>query len=1001
MRRGDGPAADHAHGCHVARHNGATMTRFALLTILLAATSLLTAARADEATPARPRHELRTDDVEVAVNPFRDGLQITAGGVWVVRGCEIVVTRPPWAPHYYHGPSVAAVQGATVERGAERQVVAMRHVGTADAFVATETIALHADGRVEQTLEGVFQGDAEECLIQWRMAAMNPALLAGMSYRARLADGSEKEGRIPYLAASGELRDTTVARGFSRLEVSTRLGPLVIEVGPDPGAPAADDGPAPRLILYDFRKDKYANPDEPLFWFGDLGTRFKRGQPIRYRVVYHLPRGAGAPLPPKSVSAAAHLVPRDDAQLVPSADPPQLVPAPKSVTWGDGALDLTDFVLAVRDGKEPGPARSPQESMFGRAVGTLLVERYGELVQPRRDRRAPNPWPFELSLGTADAPPKAEGYLLQVEAYRATVNAADEPGLRHAARTLAQLATIQPDGRLEARAAMIRDWPALRVRGVHLFTGGQGPELHERLLRRLLGPLKMNHLVLQTDFLKWDGHPEIHHAELGMSKDDVRRILDAAHDEGVEVTPLVMSLGHMHWMFHNGQNLDLAEDPEARWAYCVTNPKSYDFIFSVYEEALELFKPRWFHIGHDEFADRGRVPFRESSKPYTVEQLFLMDMERMVAWFKPRGVRIMMWGDMLLAPGEAPDACHAGTKVAAERKRAAIPDDVVIADWHYVATTPDKLGTSLKVFHEAGHETIASGWNRPTNIVNFCRAAYEQQSLGYLQTTWAGYSLDPQSFARELPQYAAYVLAAEAAWNADNPPDPGEYPFMSRFLDLMGLTPLTPDMRLGWTTDLSAAWNVPLAAGTGETAFWKGHSSEADLSTLPAGDVRLGGVAFKLADRPDDPAAGGAIALRSRLTPLAKLPTEVTIELGGVAHRVVVLHATRDECARDQKVAEYELVFEDGARQVHDVRYGRHVFAYTNPSATPDGPIVWAGKTAGGLPIFLRAMVLDRADTGPRTRPKRVARVVIRAADAPGSLMVLGVTGLEARRWTE
>jgi hypothetical protein len=244
-----------------------------------------------------------------------------------------------------------------------------------------------------------------------------------------------------------------------------------------------------------------------------------------------------------------------------------------------------------------------------------------------------------------------------------------------------------------------------------------------------------------------------------------------------------------------------------------------------------------------------------------------------------------------------------------------------------------------------------------------------------------------------LPQYAAYVLAAEAAWNAENPPKPDGYPFMSRFLDRMGLTPLTPDLRRGWTADLSAAFNVPLAAGERGTGFWSGLSADADLSTVPGGEVRFAGVAFKLADQPGDASRRSAIALRSRLTPLPELPTEVELALGAGVQRVVVLHATNDECARGQKVGEYELIFTDGSRRKTDVLYGRQIFAYTNPSATPDGPIVWSGQTRSGLPIFLRAMVLE---CGAGAAP--AAALILRGADAPGSLLVLGVTGLDGRR---
>lgn len=963
------------------------MTRPSLAVILSVAIPF-----AGGAAPAAdaPRHELTQGDIRVVVEPWRAGWSVSVGGVWVLRGCELVVTRPPWAPHYYHGPAQDAVREARVERGHAAQSITLRHRGADGAFDAAETITLHADNRVEQVLEGQFNGPADECLIQWRIAGVNPALLAGMPFRAIRRD-REDSGDIAFAPRSGELKDTTVARGFTRIEIDSRLGPLAFET---------DSVPA--LILYDFRQDKWANPDDPLFWFGDLGSRFKRGQPIRYRVVYHLPTPAAASKASAAPSASVRVEPRTDAQTFATADPPTLIPRPKQLAWGGAWFDATALVgswlmLPARIARPPGSVPSDLPP-GGEWLLTTIARNLGPPLKPA---------PFSTQLGDVfrierrplDPPRPEGGYRLMVGDAGVAIAAADDEGLLNALRTLAQLTVLDADGRARIRHADITDWPSLPFRGVHLFTGGAGPDLHLRLLERVLGPLKMNHLVLQSEYIKWDCCPEIHHAAWGMSKDDVKAILQAAGRQAITVTPLVMSLGHMQWMFENNQNLDLAEDPEARWAYTVTNPASYDFIFKVYDEAIDLFKPRWFHIGHDEFADRGRVPHRESSKPYTVEQLFLMDMDRMTAFARDRDVRIMIWGDMLLAPGEAPDACNAASKEAARRKRDAIPDDVIITDWHYVAAPHEKLGASLSLFRDAGHAVIAAGWNRPGNIVNFARAAFEQRSLGYLQTTWAGYSLDADSFAVELPQYAAYVLAAESAWNADNPPDPERFAFMSHFLDVMRLTPLPPANHRGWTADLSPAATAP-ASAAGGAEFWRGVGAEHDLSTMPAGDARLKGVAFTLAASPADAAQPALIALRSRLAPLASLPTQVELALDAPAHRLVILHATQFECGRDQKIGEYELVFDDGRAVVHDVIYGRNVFAYTNPSATATAPILWSGLTNGGEPIHWRAMVLDAArgirsaDAAASTATPRVKKLILRAVDSPASLIVAGVTGL-------
>lgn len=947
MRTSDGRGAN----------GGAGMRRGLVLTAAVCCCLVCRPATAEDV-----KQVLTAGPVTVELTPRRGGLRILCDGLEVVRHSEIVVTRPPWAPHYYVGPAEETVRTATqalVEGGTQ---VRMVHRGEDDSFTATETITLTGDGRVEQVFDGRLLAPDSEALVQWRIGALNPTLLVGCPFEAVRKDGQTVAGTVPVSPLEGSTAERTLVAGFKMLTFASRIGPITIEVreGPD-------------LIAYDYRRDRWASPDDPLIWFGDLGSRYKTGAAMRYHVVYHLPQPAGRTQAPLAAQGEAMLARHADAQAYPVDDPPVLVPRPKEVTFGTGGFLVPSPLAIAAADERAGLARAELARFLtaglGRALTTAATDESSGCVL--RLTSAPD-WP-------------AEGYRLAVTPGGIIIEAADERGFLNGVQTLKQLTTRTADGGVLVRAAEIRDWPSLRFRGIHMFTGGRGPDLHLRLIRDILGALKLNHLVLECEYIEWDAFPEIHHPQYGMPKSEVRQILAACRAQGIEVTPLVMALGHCQWMFETGHHLDLAEDPEAKWAYCVTNPQTYEFIFKVYEEALELFQPRWFHIGHDEYADRGRVPYRESSKPFTVEELFMQDTLRLHAWLAERGVRTMMWGDMLLAQGEAPDACHARSKESAAALRAQLPDDVIIADWHYCGNPPEDF-TSLATFHAAGHETVAATWDRPHNIINFARAAHQQQSLGLLQTTWAGYSLDETSFQRELRQYAAYVLAAEAAWNADAPPAADGFPAQALFLDYMGLSTLRPAHSAGWLADLSSAYNYPLKAAGPDG--WFGLGPEHDLSAVPSGVARCKGVAFRLGD-----VAGGApaaIVLRSKLTPDPALPTEVRIAVGAPARRLVVLHTLSFACAPGARVGQCEIRYDDGATASIDLVYGENAFACTDLTAAPAAPLVWSGRTAGGVPVGLRVLVWEQP------RPEQsISAVTLRAADAAGSWIVLGLTGLD------
>ncbi|MDX2199556.1 MAG: family 20 glycosylhydrolase [Phycisphaerae bacterium] len=940
------------------------LATFCLVPLLVAADSTVS-----------PKQVVEVGHVRLTIEPWKAGVSIACDGVDVSRGSGLIVTKPPWAPHYYLGPSEPAVRGATREKLSNGERITLKHDGEHGAFTATETFTISDDGRIEQLFEGVFQKPDAEALIQWQIAGLNPTLIIGRPYRAAAKGKAATAGTVPVVAKSAEADASALCRNIDWIEFDSRIGPIRIDVDT-----------AHNSICYDHRGNRWADATDPRFWFGDLGTRFKSGEKIRYRVVYSLPSSRSHAANSESIELTATARPQDAAQTWPQ-ERPVIIPTPKSVEWTNHTLVYIDLHCAPHVASNDPVVRSmitPAITEFENRFEQLTGRRFG----------GAGSWNSGVHFSKSDdLNLPVAGYTIDLTSRPFSVQARDTEGFRNAARTLVQLVRAREDGQLTMAAVKIRDWPSLPYRGVHLFTGGKGPELHQRLIRDVISALKMNHLVLEAEYIEWDGFPEIHHPEYGMPKAEVRQLLQTCRELGVEVTPLINTLGHAQWMFTGENHLDLAEDPEAKWAYCVTNPKTYDFVFKIFEETLELFQPKTLHIGHDEFADRGRLPFRESSKPFTVEQLLIDDTLRLHAWLKERGVRTAMWGDMLLAQGEAPDACNAKSKESAAKLREALPDDILITDWHYAGDPPERF-TSLTTFQAEGHETVASVWNRPANILNFARAAANQKSLGLLQTTWAGYSLDPVSFERELPQYMAYVLAAEAAWNADQAIDAGCVEAGEAFLSLMGMSSLKPANRTGRLVNLQPIANFGVSPRSG--AGWFSLGPDQNCIEFFSGNHQHRGIWFDLPRAPQDlsvdgrPPAGG-FALAGRFVDNAAYPQSVVIRGLGSPQTLAMLHSTGFAGRVGEPVATLEARIEGGASATLELLYGRHVFAYSDLNAAADAPIVWRGQTNGGTPIAVRALLWDLpAGSG------RLESLTIRSAGAVPSLVVFALTELDA-----
>jgi hypothetical protein len=456
---------------------------------------------------------------------------------------------------------------------------------------------------------------------------------------------------------------------------------------------------------------------------------------------------------------------------------PLIIPAPASVTWSGGEAAVAQpamWSLACPRGEE----------RLVRAVRRVLRERLGAQVGQGAVRYHDQPWAAlrigEQSFGSF--PPflngkkprwasNPEGYRLDASAGRIEIVAPTARGAFYGLQTLTQLLKPHSD-RITMRAAVIEDWPALGFRGAHWFPSASGVGFHRKLIQRVMAPHKLNYAVIQCEAAKWDSHPEIA-APNSISRKDLRALVDLCRENYIEPIPLINCPGHAQWLFRNNQNLHLAEDAATPYAYCVSHPESDVVIKEILTEAIEVFRARYVHLGHDEVTLRGRFPSPDCPRCQgrSATELVLENARRLSAWLKERKIQPVIWGDMLLAKGESADgSAHAPNLAEAQERRAGVPREAIIADWHY--GQGDQY-PSLNLFRKQGLKTIAVTWDKPLNIYHFARAARRSRSMGLLQSTWCGYFPDGNVLrGASFPQFSAFILAAEYAWSARaEPPD--------------------------------------------------------------------------------------------------------------------------------------------------------------------------------------------------------------------------------------
>ena len=69
----------------------------------------------------------------------------------------------------------------------------------------------------------------------------------------------------------------------------------------------------------------------------------------------------------------------------------------------------------------------------------------------------------------------------------------------------------------------------------------------------------------------------------------------------IDVIPEIPSFTHSFYLLTRHQ--DLSQVPDEKWpdTYCACNPKTYELLFDVMDEYIEVMKPKMIHAGHDEW----------------------------------------------------------------------------------------------------------------------------------------------------------------------------------------------------------------------------------------------------------------------------------------------------------------------------------------------------------------------------------------------------------------
>lgn len=366
----------------------------------------------------------------------------------------------------------------------------------------------------------------------------------------------------------------------------------------------------------------------------------------------------------------------------------------------------------------------------------------------------------------------SEGYRIETRPGEIAVSFSDGAGLRHALRTLRQLAEPCRGTRTisgwQIPPLKIADEPAMGFRGVHLCVFPETEKLELVKQIHLAAYLKLNYVLLESwGTFPFVSEPDFSWPETAYTQEDFRELVEAGRSLGVAVCPAVNLVGHATWATggKSGKFAVLDFHPEYAplfepdgWCWCFSNPETRRVLKHLIDEMCDVFdNPPFFHVGCDEADSMMSCSSCAAREPLGLLRDHLCFLREALA---PHGCRMMIWHDMLVDrndPRWAGFTAFGHAELRTPELYRELPRDVVICDWEYDRPCPTRDYEIAKFFKENGFMSILCSCEDKVATAKMGRSIRDNRLDGLLGTTWL------RCVGRDFGRI--YTALAHASWN--------------------------------------------------------------------------------------------------------------------------------------------------------------------------------------------------------------------------------------------
>ncbi|SEF77268.1 Glycosyl hydrolase family 20, catalytic domain [Bryocella elongata] len=465
---------------------------------------------------------------------------------------------------------------------------------------------------------------------------------------------------------------------------------------------------------------------------------------------------------------AASLVcgPRIDAQ---PADAPQFLPAPRE--WhANGTLALPEARITV-------PGHNPEDEFAASELRAAFLrdevrvsEGRGYTITLLREGTPEATAALRRAGTTFDSAMKDEGYVIVADGTGAAIVAHTANGIFYGVQTLAQM--VLPSHQLAL--GVVRDWPAMRWRGVDddLSRGPVPTIAFQKRQLDLLASYKVNiYSPYLESTLAYKGHLMVPPPGSALTPADAAELVSYAAERHILIVPEQEAFGHLHHVLQFDRYAELAESPHGH-VLAPGQPGTLPLIKDWFSQAAAEFPGPFLHIGADETFDLGIGRTKDAVTKRGLGPVYADFLTQIHAELAPLNRRLLFWGDLAWSDTKAIGS---------------LPKDMIAVPWIY--WHQDNYDSNITPFRDAGIETwVAPGdanWNVVypigatvlDNVSGFVEAGQRLGSTGELMTVWND---DGEGLFNE--DWFGVLFGAAASWQpARIQPEPYQRAFGLRF----------------------------------------------------------------------------------------------------------------------------------------------------------------------------------------------------------------------------